>query len=227
MSNALKRAEAAEMHEKPEAIQDCESVPVDAAQLALVEALLFASSDPLAADTIGSLASLSRGQVQFALTSLQERYASELSGVELVGVAGKFQLRTKPVFGKYVRELRAGAPRRLSPAALETVAIIAYRQPITRADMERLRGVDVTPTLKTLLDRGLIRIVGHQSSIGQPALYGTTEEFLKLFGLDSLAELPTLRDLREFEREPGEEAGDSEVAEEPSGLAEGTHTNAN
>jgi segregation and condensation protein B len=101
----------------------------------------------------------------------------------------------------------------LSAAALETLAIVAYRQPIVRSDVEKIRGVDCTPTIKTLLERGLIKILGHQASVGQPALYGTTEEFLKLFGLNSLSELPTLRDLQELERDPGES---EEVDEEPA-----------
>ncbi len=82
---------------------------------------------------------------------------------------------------------------------METLAIVAYRQPIVRSDVEKIRGVDATPTLKTLIDRGFIKIVGHQETIGQPALYGTTQQFLEVFGLSSLAELPTLRDLQQLE----------------------------
>ena len=101
----------------------------------------------------------------------------------------------------------------MSGPALETLAVIAYRQPIVRSDMEKIRGVDVTPTLKTLLDRRLIRIVGHQETVGQPALYGTTDDFLKVFGLSSLSQLPTLRDLKELDSDPGE------IPEEPEAQA--------
>ena len=111
-----------------------------------------------------------------------------------------------------MRALKASAPKRLSNPALETVSIIAYRQPIVKSDIERIRGVDATPTLKTLIERDLVKIVGHQPSVGQPALYGTTDGFLKLFGLKSLSDLPTLRDLEELQRDPGEtESEEGEV----------------
>jgi segregation and condensation protein B len=87
---------------------------------------------------------------------------------------------------------------------LETLAIVAYRQPLTRTDIEKIRGVDCTPTLKTLMDRGLVKIVGYSTAVGQPAMYATTDEFLTVFGLDSLPELPALRDINLFEEDPGE-----------------------
>lgn len=209
-----------------EGVQDAEA-PLEGAQQALLEALIFAAVEPVSCERIAEVTGFSAQQVRQALVAIQERHADEASGFELVQIAGKFQFRTKVAFGKYVRELRAGAPRRLSAAALETLAIIAYRQPIVRGDVERIRGVDVTPTLKTLLDRSLVKIVGHQASIGQPALYGTTEEFLKLFGLNSLAELPSLRDLKEFEAEPGEtqDISNDSDSSEPTKMG-GTNENA-
>jgi segregation and condensation protein B len=170
----------------------------------LVEAILFASPEPLALERIAHVAGGSEDEVAPILERIRARGDSEESGVELVQVAGKFQLRTKRCFAARLALLREEQPRRLSGAALETLAIVAYRQPIVRSDIEKIRGVDCTPTLKTLLDRGVIKIVGHQASVGQPALYGTTEEFLTLFGLNSLSELPTLRDLQEFDADPGE-----------------------
>ena len=118
-------------------------------------------------------------------------------------MAGGYQYRTCQRFSEYLRALKAERPRRLTGAALETLAIVAYRQPIVKSDIEKLRGVDAAPTIKTLLDRGLIRIVGHTSTVGQPALYGTTDEFLKVFGMASLSELPSQRDLKEL-NDPGE-----------------------
>jgi segregation and condensation protein B len=176
---------------------------------ALIEALIFASGEALDLDRLCAISTLDKEEVLKALSLIKERYQEDGFGFELAQVAGKYQFRTKPEFALYLRELKADRPRRLTNAALETLAIVAYRQPVVRSDIEKIRGVDVTPTLKTLLERGLIKIVGHQNTVGQPALFGTSEEFLKLFGLDSLAELPSLRDLREFEREPGE------VKEEP------------
>jgi segregation and condensation protein B len=105
-------------------------------------------------------------------------------------------------------------PRRLSQAALETLAVIAYQQPVVKSEIDKIRGVDVAPTIKTLLERKLVKILGYQASVGQPALYGTTEDFLSIFGLSSLAELPTLRDLKALVREPGEAQGDTEVLPE-------------
>ena len=171
---------------------------------ALVQALVFASGEPVTINQLATAASLEESEIEAALSVIEERLAGEAFGFELVRVAGKCQFRTKPIFSSYLRELKADRPRRLSSAALETLSVVAYRQPVVKSDIEKIRGVDVTPTLKTLLERNLVRIIGHQSTVGQPALYGTTEEFLKLFGLNSLAELPTLRDLAELEKDPGE-----------------------
>ncbi len=171
---------------------------------AIAEALVFASGEPLSISQIVSAGTLKEEEVGAALARIKERYSGANSGFELVQVAEGYQFRTKAVFAPYLRELKADKPRRLSAAALETLSIIAYRQPVVRSDIEKIRGVDVSPTLKTLLERSLVKIVGHQQSVGQPALYGTTEEFLKLFGMNSLAELPTLRDVAEYEKEPGE-----------------------
>lgn len=183
----------------------------------VIEALIFVSGEPLSVGRIQEVTSLSESEVRSALDVIKARQDEEGRGFELVQVAGQqYQFRTKAQFGECICELKANRPRRLSPAALETLAIIAYRQPIVRSDIEKLRGVDATPTVKTLLERKLIKIVGHKQTVGQPALYGTTDEFLKLFGLQSLTELPTLRDIRELERDPGEngeqlelDAGDS------------------
>jgi segregation and condensation protein B len=171
---------------------------------ALIEALLFASGEPLAAEKLCEVARCDEAALSAAIGGIESRLKAETSGFALVQVAGKYQLRTKPQFADFIRELRASRPRRLSQAALETLSIVAYRQPIVKSDIEKIRGVDVAPTLKTLLDRNIVKIVGRQPTVGQPALYGTTEEFLKLFGLNSLSELPTLRDIKELEREPGE-----------------------
>lgn len=183
-----------------------------------VEALLFASGEPLPVDRIVALTGGDAAAVEAALIILGNRYAHESSGLQLVKVAGGMQIRSDVAFAPYIRALKEAKPRRLSQAALETLAIVAYRQPIVKSDIDAIRGVDVAPTLKTLLERGLVRILGHQPTVGQPALYGTTDEFLKLFGIESLAQLPTLRDVQELEREPGEARADSEGFE--SGSAE-------
>lgn len=181
-----------------------------------VEALIFAHGDPLGADRISEMLGLEEADALRLIESLCQRYSDDSSGIELLNIGGKFQFRTKGRYSELLRVLKQERPRKLSVAALETLAIIAYRQPIIKSDIERIRGVDATPTIKTLLERSLIRIIGHQSTVGQPALYGTTEEFLKIFGLGSLLELPTLRDLSEIDRDPGEVQEEGEESpEEP------------
>ena len=201
--------EAVEVEGREEGVPDSRELDLSA----LLEALLFASGEPLAAEKLCEIARCDEEALAAAIGAIEERLKAETSGFMLVKVAGKFQLRTKPQFADFIRELRASRPRRLSQPALETLAIVAYRQPIVKSDIEKIRGVDVSPTLKTLLDRNIIKIVGRQPTVGQPALYGTTDEFLKLFGLNSLSELPTLRDIKELEREPGEsDDGENEEA---------------
>lgn len=178
----------------------------------IIEALLFVSGTPLSAKRLASVTKSSEEQVTVALNILKERLVERESAIELVEVNQEFQFRTKEVFASFIKEFKKKRPRKLSPAALETLAVIAYRQPVVKSDIEAIRGVDVAPTLKTLLDRKLVRIAGYQASVGQPALYGTTEAFLEIFGLSSIKDLPTLRDLQELEEEPGE--GGEELIEE-------------
>jgi segregation and condensation protein B len=179
----------------------------------LIESLLFAYGDPLSSKRLSEISKVDEAIVDDILLELLEESKSPMSGVELVRVAEKYQYRTKARFASAIRELKAGKPKRLSGAALETLAVIAYRQPVVKSDIEKIRGVDVAPTLKTLLERSLVKIIGHQPTVGQPALYGTTDEFLKIFSLNSLSELPSLRDVAEFNFEPGESDEDLTVEE--------------
>lgn len=185
----------------------------EVARQALVEALLFANGAPLTAARISEVTHISLEQVKDILESLKMKCSLEESGIELFEFEGKYQLRSKPNFGAFIQQLKSSRPKKLSQQALETLAIVAYRQPIVKSDIEVIRGVDATPTLKTLIDRGFIKIVGHQASIGQPALYGTTSRFLEVFGLTSLEQLPTLRDLKELERGPSDESTSYEELE--------------
>jgi len=185
----------------------------------IVEALLMASGEPLSVQKLQDASKIGNDKIITALAAIAERHKCDSAGYELVCVAEQYQFRTKARHAHFIRALKAKAPRRLSNAALETVSIVAYRQPIVKSDIERIRGVDTTPTLKTLLEKNLINIVGHQQTVGQPALYGTTDEFLKLFGLTSLGQLPTLRDLQELEKDPGEVESSEEVEETSSSTA--------
>lgn len=184
-------------------------------KVALLEALLLASGDPLSISRIQDIVGGTKGEILALADKLQAALAVETRGIELVVVAEKLQLRTKAVFAEYVRQLMAVKPRKLSQAALETLAVIAYQQPVVKSEIDKIRSVDVAPTIKTLLERKLIKILGYAASVGQPALYGTTEEFLQVFGLSSLSALPSINDLKALVKEPGEaqESSDDEGEE--------------
>jgi segregation and condensation protein B len=173
-------------------------------QVALLEALLLASGDPLSIARIQEIMGLTKSEVLARADQLQGALVDDSRGIELVVVSEKLQLRTKALFADHVRQLMAVKPRKLSQAALETLAVVAYQQPVVKSEIDKIRGVDVAPTLKTLIERKLVKIIGYQASVGQPALYGTTEDFLQVFGLPSLSSLPALRDIKALVKEPGE-----------------------
>ena len=173
-------------------------------QVALLEALLLASGDPLSIARIQEIMGLTKSEVLARADQLQGALVEDSRGIELVVVSEKLQLRTKALFADHVRQLMAVKPRKLSQAALETLAVVAYQQPVVKSEIDKIRGVDVAPTLKTLIERKLVKIIGYQASVGQPALYGTTEDFLQVFGLPSLSSLPALRDIKALVKEPGE-----------------------
>ncbi len=166
---------------------------------AIVESLLFASDTPLTADKIKSIIQVNdRKVVASVLTSLAEEYDAQKRGFLLREVAGGYQLRTRPEYREWVRRMKQGRPSRLSRPAMETLAIVAYKQPVLRSDVEHLRGVDCGGTLKTLLERGLIRVLGRKDLPGRPIVYGTTKHFLEIFDMKDLSELPTLKDLADL-----------------------------
>ncbi|BDG59966.1 SMC-Scp complex subunit ScpB [Caldinitratiruptor microaerophilus] len=157
---------------------------------AIVEALLLASPEPLSAERIAEVIGIGAHEAALLVEDLRRDYASPARGLAIREVAGGFQLVTRPDLAEYVERLHAPRGRGLSHAALETLAIIAYRQPITRAEIEAIRGVSVEGTLNSLLERGLIREAGRRDGPGRPILYVTTPEFLKHFGLADLSDLP-------------------------------------
>ena len=171
---------------------------------AIIEAVIFANGSPIDEEKIGAVTGFSENDIAEAILALKNKYSEQTGGIELIRIGDSYQFRTRPQFSGILQKLKEEKPKRLSSAALETLAVIAYRQPIIKSDIEGIRGVDATPTVKTLIERNLIKIVGHQSTVGNPALYATTDEFLKLFSLGSLAELPTLRDLAPLDEDPGE-----------------------
>jgi len=176
--------------------------PVEEERLkSILESLLFAAGEPVSIARLqAALDDLPRGEVQQALAAMTAEYAAHNRGLRLEEVAGGYQLRTLKEHAPYVRKLLAARPPRLSRPLLETVAIIAYRQPITRPELEQLRGVDSGGVLETLLERRLVRIAGRKEAPGRPILYATTPEFLETFGLKDLDGLPDLKEFQEIER---------------------------
>ena len=188
--------------------------------VAVLEALLFAAEKPLDLATLEEVTQFSRELLESALAGLQTTYAAGTGGVALIDLGGRWQLRTEPQTGAYVRRLLQVKPLRLTRAALETLAIIAYRQPITRPEMEDLRGVDCGAVTKALLERKLIRILGKKDEPGRPLIYGTTKEFLELFNLRDLTQLPTLREFQELSEESRRIVEDEAKTPVAAGLSE-------
>ena len=163
----------------------------------VLEALLFVSSEPLPLDRLREAAGLEEGrEARDLLEGLRAEYDASGRAFSLEEVAGGWQLLTRPAFAPHLARLHRRAERtRLSAAALETLAVIAYRQPVLRTDVERIRGVACSEMLRALMERDLVRAAGRAEEPGAPLLYGTTARFLAEFGLRSLRDLPTARDL--------------------------------
>jgi len=180
----------------------------------LLEAALFASPRPIPTDELAALdPESSPAAVQAALDELREHYDVDGHGVELLDVGGGWQVLTRPEYTEAIeRAQMAVRPARLSAAALETLAIIAYRQPIGRAEVAEIRGVDVGAVIRSLHERGLIDVVGRAEGLGRPLLYGTTAQFLEQFALRHLEELPRVDELAIALRRSGDAAEPADVA---------------
>jgi segregation and condensation protein B len=178
---------------------------VDNSLKLIVESVLFASSEPLTPQQINSiLPEKDLKEIRTVLAELQREYEAMNRSFTVREVAKGFQFCTLPRFRPYIASLLSSRQFRLSRAALETLAIIAYRQPIIRQEIEQLRGVDVGGILKMLLKRELIRIVGRKPLPGRPIIYGTTRRFLEVFDLKDLSSLPTLKEIEELGGEEDE-----------------------
>ena len=164
---------------------------------AAIEALLFSSDQPLPMSLLAESVDSDPAAVTEALLALSASYAAREAGVELREIAGGWQFVTAPSQSEWVgRMLRGKRRMRLSRAALETMAIVAYKQPVTKSEIEAIRGVDASAVLATLLERNLVTIRGRSKVVGRPLLYGTTTEFLEYFGLRELSELPRPEELK-------------------------------
>jgi segregation and condensation protein B len=167
-------------------------------QLGRVEAALFAADEPLTARRLAAVADLAdAAEARRLVRKLQSYYDADATAFQIEELAGGYQLLTRSEYHSWlVRLRRTGNDLRLSPAARETLAIVAYRQPIMRADVEAVRGVQCGEILRVLMEKGLVRIAGRHDSLGRPVLYGTTKKFLQVFGLKSLRDLPQVEQLR-------------------------------
>ena len=165
----------------------------------IIESLLFVADEPLTVDRLKKLLNLAGiDEIRAALRSLNDAYESRKGGFYLREVAGGYQLRTRPDYNEWVKKLLQPKPPRLSKAALETLAIVAYKQPAIRSDIEHIRGVDCGGILRMLLERGLIRVLGRKEIPGRPLIYGTTKRFLEVFDLKNLKDLPTPKEIEEL-----------------------------
>ena len=166
----------------------------------ILEALLFVTADAIPVTRfLALLGAVSKHEIEQALASLSHDYEQEGRGLQLAQVAGGYRIMTKAEFAPWLKRLeKVKAASKLSRSALESLAIIAYKQPIVRAEVEQIRGVETSGVIRTLLERKLVRIVGRKEEPGRPIMYGTTKFFLEHFGLRDLSQLPPLREFREL-----------------------------
>ncbi|MDH7598689.1 MAG: SMC-Scp complex subunit ScpB [Sedimentisphaerales bacterium] len=163
----------------------------------VIEAILFASDEPIPVSRIASITGLTSKQVNSAVDALNQRYQAHGHAFRIERIAGGLQFLTLPEYNVYLRRLaRVREDHKLTPAALETLAIIAYKQPIIRAQIEAIRGVACGEVIRSLMAKGLVKIVGRAEVIGRPLQYGTTKRFLEVFGLNSLEDLPSIEELK-------------------------------
>ncbi len=190
----------------------------------VIESMVMLSPEPIAVARIIEVIRIEdpqteedaiRDAVQSLLQKYQEPTRPVARGFRIEEVGGGLQFRTVAENAQYVRRYLAAKPNRLTKASLETLSIIAYRQPVTKPEVEAIRGVDVGAALKGLLERDLIKIIGKREEVGRPIIYGTTPYFLEFFGLKSLAELPTLREYHELDEEHQREVDALGVVEQP------------
>jgi segregation and condensation protein B len=165
----------------------------------IIEALLFSSDKPLTVKEIHDvLPDAEKSEIRNSIKVLTHDYDTLERSFVLKEVAGGYQFRSRPEYGSYILRMFQKTPNRLSKATIETLAIIAYKQPIMRSEIERLRGVDVGGIVRTLMEKGLIKIMGRKELPGRPLIYGTTKRFLEVFDLKDLKSLPKLKEIKDF-----------------------------
>jgi segregation and condensation protein B len=199
---ALRAAEEEKQVAQAEPVED-ENAPHNvrsmAEMMAIIEALIFVSEEPLSVKALADVLKEDRGWIETALEGLAEEFNSRNGGLHLREVAGGWQFATRPEHHEHVRAFLKSRPSaKLSLASLETLAVIAYKQPITVPEILEIRGVQSPSAIKTLLDKRLIKACGRKETIGRPMMYGTSKEFLLQFGLKDLSELPSIEDFEDL-----------------------------
>ncbi len=163
----------------------------------VMEAVLFASDEPLRQARLAEIVDTSEKQVREHIKSLNDKYEQNNNAFRIEPIAGGFQMMTLSSYNPWLKKLlKVRSDSKLSPAALETLAIVAYKQPVIRADIEAIRGVAVGEVIRNLMYKGLVKIVGKAEILGRPMLYGTTKKFLEVFGLNTLKDLPKIEELK-------------------------------
>lgn len=194
----------------------------------VVETLLFITDQPLSLGRLGQITGVKDADlIKETVAGLQKHYGERNCGIQILEAGGGFQMATKPEFSSWIRKLfHDKLAARLSAAGLETLAIISYKQPITRAEIETIRGVEVIGPLETLLERRLIKVVGRKETVGRPLLYGTTTEFLRQFGINDISDLPIFEDAGLVTGSPAEPqaGGQPQAQAAPSENAGAQHT---
>jgi segregation and condensation protein B len=186
------QAQPPQAEPQPELVPTVESV---------LEAILFATDEPLTDGKLAGIVETTTKQVRESIESLNAKYVAENHAFRIEQIAGGYQMLTLNTFNFWLKKmLRARSDNKLSPAAMETLAIIAYKQPVIRADIEAIRGVAVGEVVRSLMYKGLVKIAGRAEILGRPMLYGTTKKFLEIFGLNSLKDLPKAEELKNPDR---------------------------
>jgi segregation and condensation protein B len=182
----------------------------------VIESLLFVHEHPLTVDNIVKIIGDQAGkkEIKETLMELLAEYQGMGRSFQLVEVDGGYQFRTKAAYARWIKNLRKVKPTRLSQSALETLAIVVYRQPIVRAEIEHIRGVDSGWVLNSLLEKGLIKILGRKEVAGRPLVYGSSRRFLEIFGLRDLSALPTLQELEALREREGSKQQAEEITKE-------------
>jgi len=163
----------------------------------VVEAVLFASDEPLSVERLAKIVEIRTSQIRRHIKNLNDKYKAGGNAFRIEQIADGYQMMTMSPYNRWLKKLlRVRSDSKLSPAALETLAIIAYKQPVIRADIETIRGVMVGEIVRGLMYKGLVKIVGRAEVLGRPMLYGTTKKFLEVFGLNTLKDLPKIEELK-------------------------------